>query len=200
MQEFWEKRYGESVYAYGKEPNAFFQQFLETYPEKPGKLLLPGEGEGRNAVYAASLGWVTQAFDYSTEAKAKALALAAEKQVRIDYSVSEVADFDFAEEQFDLVGLFFVHLPPELRQFLHRQVARSLKPGGKVVLEAFSPAQLAFDSGGPKKVEMLYDRDTLASDFADLHLERLEEQQTELSEGPYHSGPAAVTRLIGKKP
>jgi hypothetical protein len=43
-----------------------------------GRILFPAEDEGRNAVYAASLGWEVHAFDISERAKDKAEKLATE--------------------------------------------------------------------------------------------------------------------------
>ena len=52
MKEIWDKRYSTAVYAYGEEPNAFFKEKLDSQ-NLEGSILLPAEGEGRNAVYAA---------------------------------------------------------------------------------------------------------------------------------------------------
>ena len=55
MKEFWDTRYAEIDFAYGKTPNTFFKDSIDKLT--PGKLLLPADGEGRNAVYAATKGW-----------------------------------------------------------------------------------------------------------------------------------------------
>ena len=83
MKEFWEIRYAEKQYAYGENPNVYFKEQLDKL--KPGKILLPAEGEGRNAVYAAKQGWEVMAFDLSSEGKNKAEKLAAKK--RRKYSI-----------------------------------------------------------------------------------------------------------------
>ncbi|MCO6480392.1 MAG: class I SAM-dependent methyltransferase [Phaeodactylibacter sp.] len=197
MKEFWNQRYAEAAYVYGKSPNAFLKETLEG--RKPGKALFPAEGEGRNAVYAATLGWEAVAFDYSEAARRKAEALARERGIEIEYQISGIESYPYPEATFGLAGLFFVHLPPEARQFLHRQVIQSLRPGGVVILEAFSKAQLGLDSGGPKREDMLFSKEELARDFSGLHIELLEETQTVLSEGTYHNGPAQVVRLLAAR-
>lgn len=70
MKEFWNGKYSSKEYIYGTEPNEYFKSALEKY--RPGTILLPGDGEGRNAVYAAKKGWQVTAFDFSNAAKEKA--------------------------------------------------------------------------------------------------------------------------------
>ena len=197
MKQFWEERYAESEYVYGTVPNEFFKSFLDQHPA--GRLLLPAEGEGRNAVYAARHGWMVTAFDYSENARQKALALAGQDGVTLDYQVTELRLFDFPEAAFDVVGLFFVHLPPADRAYLHQQVIRSLRPGGKVALEAFSKEQLAFQSGGPRHEAMLFDTRLLSSDFSGLQIPFLKQEKILLQEGRYHQGEASVVRMLANK-
>lgn len=195
MKAFWNQRYGEAAYAYGKAPNAFLREHLSTLP--PGSALFPAEGEGRNAVYAATLGWQATAFDYSEAGRRKAEALAREQDVRIDYQVCEAEAFAFPEATYSLVGLFFAHLPPDNRTLLHRRAVQSLQPGGRIILEGFSKAQLGLPSGGPKQASLLFSKEEIAEEFSGLHVQLLEETETTLSEGPYHEGPARVIRLLG---
>ena len=113
MKQFWDERYSSKAYAYGTEPNAFFKEKLSIIP--PGKLLLPAEGEGRNAVFAAMQGWEVTAFDQSKEGKRKALLLAGEKGVKLDYLVGTLEDMAFEAESFDAIGLVYAHFPAELK-------------------------------------------------------------------------------------
>jgi hypothetical protein len=102
--------------------------------------------------------------------------------------------------EFDAVAAIFLHLPPELRAQVHASILRALKPGGIVILEAFSPAQLKHSSGGPKQVELLYTTDMLRKDFAQGEALELEEKEVHIHEGHMHSGPAAVVRAVfGKR-
>ena len=77
-EQFWNERYAQKEYVYGKAPNAFFKSVIDQL--KPGRLLVPGAGEGRDAVYAATLGWQVDAFDSSETGREKALSLAQEKR------------------------------------------------------------------------------------------------------------------------
>lgn len=197
MNPFWDNRYNTQHYVYGKEPNDFFSLQLENMA--PGRILLPGEGEGRNAVYAALKGWTVDAFDQSGIAKEKAVALASEKGVKIGYRVCHLQDFDFIPDHYDCAGLIYFHADDPGRKYLHRKVTESLKPGGILILEAFHLEQLNKDTGGPNSPEMLFDEEMLYSDFNSLDLLLLEKQAIVLNEGSFHQGEASVIRLLGKK-
>jgi len=197
MKEFWNKRYAAEGYAYGIHPNAFFKTQLDRLA--PGRLLLPAEGQGRNAVYAARRGWEVHAFDYSEAAREKALRLAEAHSVEIDYRLAAYEEIDWPEKSFDCLALIFAHLPAEKRRAYHRKLAAYLKPGATLLLEAFAKAQLGRDSGGPKNLAMLYSREELEEDLAGLAELHIEETETELDEGPFHRGAAAVIRVVGRR-
>ena len=194
----WDKRYGTEDYAYGKEPNAFFSAQLDKIV--PGQILFPGEGEGRNAVYAARKGWKVDAFDQSSVGQSKALAFASELDVKINYKVCLLEDFPFKENHYDALALLFFHADPTGRKLLHRRAYESLKPGGSLILEAFHKEQIGKDTGGPKAMDMLFDEQILSSDFAMLETLLLEKQEIELNEGPFHQGLASVIRFHGTLP
>ena len=197
MEGFWNERYGKREYIYGKKPNSFFAEQISLL--KPAKLLLPAEGEGRNAVYAAGLGWEVLAFDFSEAGKRKAETLAGEKEVSINYQISQVDAFQAEAGSFDAVALTYAHFLPQLRQDFHQKLVNWLKPGGKVILEAFHSRQIKLKSGGPKNPEMLYDQKMLKKDFSALKELLLEEKTIQLSEGKYHEGVANVVRFVGEK-
>lgn len=202
MKEFWEARYAEEHYAYGKEANAYLKQVLPSL--KPGRILFPGEGEGRNAVYAASLGWESFAFDQSNEGRRKAIALAEQRALAVTYDVCTFSEMNYKSNSFDAIALIFVHLSPQDRAIYHRKLIEYLKPGGYLILEAFSKKHLEFNTrnpqaGGPKSLEMLYSEEELRSDFEPLNIVELQSLETHLAEGVYHSGQSAVLRLKAQK-
>lgn len=192
----WNNRYSENEIVYGDQPNRFFKKFIDDHV--PGKILLPAEGEGRNAVYAASKGWEVDAFDFSEEARKKAIALSAKKNVHLNYWRQEIENFN-AKEKYDAVGLIYVHLPKDIRQNFHRQVNNSIRSGGYLVLEAFAKEQIEFNSGGPKDISLLYDAPTICQDFSFLHILFCGQKEIVLNEGKFHKGNAAVLQLIGQK-
>ena len=193
---FWNNRYAENKTVYGREPNQFFKRFIDTH--KPASILLPAEGEGRNAIYAAGKGWQVDAFDFSDEARKKAIELAEQNKLRINYQVQRIENFH-AAKSYDAVGLIYVHLPAAIRQNFHRQIHDSLRSGGYLVFEAFAKEQIHFNSGGPKEISLLYDAPTVCSDFPFLHIISCGQKEIELNEGPFHKGKAAVLQLVGQK-
>jgi SAM-dependent methyltransferase len=195
MKQMWNKRYADDVYAYGIHPNLFLKEKLPGV--NPRKILLPAEGEGRNAVYAASLGWDVCAFDFSSKAKEKAMLLSKENKVSIQYEVHGMEDADYKKESFDAVAFLYAHNPN--RKDNHRQLLKFLKPGGTIILEAFSKGQINHNTGGPKDVNMLYSIQELKEDFSQLSELKVWEEDIVLDEGTFHSGKSSVIRLIGKK-
>lgn len=199
MKEFWNERYGQSEYAYGTEPNVFFKEQLEQLTQED-TILFPAEGEGRNAVYAATKGLEVTAFDMSEEAKNKALQLAGINKVEINYQTGTLEHLHLSENSFNAVVLVFAHFPTHLRASYHKQFIQLLKPGGLIILEGFSKEQVKHTSGGPKNPEMLFSLKEIENDFDVLETMLLEERVVELDEGLYHNGSASVIRFIGKKP
>ncbi len=194
-KEFWNERYAQNLSVYGIEPNVFFKEQLQSI--KPGKLLLPAEGEGRNALYAASIGWNVTAFDYSEVAKAKTLERAASLGIAtITYNISDLSLIELPQEEFDAVALIYVHLPVDIRKQLNKQCIQSLKKGGTLILEAFSKDQLYYASGGPKDTALLYSLDVLTEDFSGMKIVQIQEVVTTLHEGAFHEGPASVVRML----
>jgi SAM-dependent methyltransferase len=192
----WNIRYAENDIVYGHQPNRFFKDFIDTH--KPGSILLPAEGEGRNAIYAASKGWEVDAFDFSEEAQRKAIALSRSKNVSINYWIQDIQKFA-STKKYDAVGLIYVHLPKDVRQSFHLQIHNSIRSGGYLVLEAFAKEQIEFSSGGPKDISLLYDAPTICQDFPFLHVLFCGQREIELNEGNFHKGSAAVLQLIGQK-
>ena len=197
MNSFWNDRYSGREFVYGELPNVFFAETLSTL--KPGNIILPCDGEGRNAVYAAKLGWEVKAFDLSEAGKEKADYLALKYSVIIDFQIKDAATALYPNDTADIVALIYTHLPRDVREKLHHNVINWLKPGGKLILETFCPDQLKNNSGGPKDIDMLYTKELLTEDFKNLNIEFLEYASIKLNEGKFHEGPADVIRMIATK-
>lgn len=197
--EFWDTRYAEPGYAYGTEPNAFLVSKAGLL--KAGMTALAvADGEGRNGVWLASRGLDVLSVDASEVGLRKTRELAASRGVAIRTAQADLGRWAWPGGAFDVVVSIFAHFPPELRVSVHRAMLAALKPGGLVILEAFAPEQLNHASGGPRVPEMLYSAGMLRADFAAGEVLELTEALTELAEGPYHSGPAAVVRLVVRRP
>lgn len=203
QQPKWDERYQANTFAYGKAPNVFFKEWLPQFTPT-GHILMPADGEGRNGVFAATLGWQVTAVDLSKEGKNKALQLAQEQGVNIDYRVNDLGKIQFPAESFDAVGLIYAHFAADKKTAYHQQLHRCLKPGGIVILEAFSKNHVRLSAlnpkvGGPKEVAMLYSKEEILADFKGYEILKLAEEETELNEGQYHIGRGSVIRFVGRK-
>lgn len=201
-KEFWNERYGREEYIYGEKPNEYLKSKLDTI--SPGTILFPAEGEGRNAVFAAKLGWHTFAFDPSESGKTKAIRLAKQNNVTIDYQIADVESFQSENNHFDALALIYAHFHSDLRRDYHRKLSAFLKKDGILILEAFSKNHIENqkvnpNAGGPQNVEMLYDLEELKQDFKDFEFLEAEIKETNLEEGRHHLGRANVIRLMAKK-
>ncbi|KUJ62683.1 methyltransferase [Flavobacteriaceae bacterium CRH] len=198
----WDDRYSNEEFAYGEEPNNYFKEQIEKL--NPGSILFPAEGEGRNAVFAAKLGWKVAAFDISAEGKNKALKLAEVNNVSIDYQVGELESLHYQPEQFDAIALIYAHFPAEIKSSIHKTLDKYLRKNGIIIFEAFSKKHLEYLAindkvGGPKDIESLFSVEEIQSDFSNYEIIQLEEKEIELNEGLFHNGKGSVIRFIGKK-
>jgi SAM-dependent methyltransferase len=202
MKAFWNERYGKDDFAYGTEPNNFLKAQLPLF--ETGNILLPAEGEGRNAVFAAKMGWQVAAFDLSVEGKKKADLLAKINQVSIDYQVGEFEETTYKNEQFDAIALIYAHFSADTKSKYHQKLSTYLKQGGLVIFEAFSKSHLKYNTenpevGGPKDLGMLFSFEEIKTDFSNFEIILLEETEIELSEGSFHKGTGSVIRFVGIK-
>ena len=201
-KESWNLRYRASDYVYGKEPNAFLKEKLPSL--EPQRVLFACEGEGRNSVFAAQLGWEVTAFDQSEAGKVKAEGLAREKGVSIDYQLSSVDELALPGETFDLLVLIYVHFPREVRRAYYQKLLSYLKPGGKLIVEGFASGHENYQAthaniGGPRDSSMFLSAADAGEDFPGLNFTYLKEQEVELSEGQGHLGKGWVLRMEGVK-
>ena len=197
--EFWNTRYAEPGYAYGTEPNDFLVS-QKGHLRAGMKALAVADGEGRNGVWLAQQGLDVLSVDASEVGLRKAQELAADRGVPLRTERVDLASWHWPEGKFDIVAAIYIHFPPEVRARLHRAMFQALKPGGLLILEAFTPEQLKNKSGGPPVAEMLYTAEMLRVDFAGGEILHLQECTADLAEGKYHRGPAAVVRMLLRRP
>ena len=197
MSSFWDDKFSGKEYIYGTKPNDFVKYYIDNTTNK-GSMLFVGEGEGRNALYAALNGWEVTAHDASRVAKDKALKLASGHGISYQYIVSDILDLDTGNK-FNAIGLIYMHLPSEIRKSAHQLLTQKLQIGGELFLEVFSKNQINNNSGGPKNIDMLYSLEDLKADFANLEIVSCEEISTSLNEGNHHIGKADIIRMILRK-
>lgn len=194
----WDERYGVDHYVYGKHPNAFLESRANLLPT--GRVLCLAEGEGRNAVYLAKLGHEVTAIDASAIGLEKAQKLAAANDVEINTQVANLAEYDLGHEKWDTIVAIFAHLPPALRKEVHAACVAALKPGGHFILEAYTPKQLNYKTGGPPAAEMMMTSVLLNEELKGLEFTLNEEKVREVVEGVGHIGEGAVVQVHAIKP
>jgi SAM-dependent methyltransferase len=194
----WDERFSEPGYAYGTIPNGFLESVAERMPT--GRVLSLAEGEGRNAVHLASLGYDVTAVDASSVGLAKAERLAAERGVVIATVQADLAELEIEPGEWQGIVSIFCHLPPTIRASLHERCLRGLAPGGAFVLEGFTPRQLELATGGPKTRDLLMNLGVIRRELPGLRFEIAREIERPVVEGRYHRGTAAVVQILARKP
>ena len=199
---FWDERYKGAEYAYGETPNAVLASMAPRFA--PGQsALVPGDGEGRNGVYLARQGLTVETLDLSAQGVEKARRLALSRGVKLDAKQADVLVWDWRQNAYDWVALLYLHLVADDRRRLHARALAALKPGGCIVLEAFTPSHLenqkAGAKGGPRDAALLYTAEDLRADFAGAVIELLEETEVDLHEGALHVGRSAVVRMVARR-
>ncbi|TCJ11881.1 class I SAM-dependent methyltransferase [Parasulfuritortus cantonensis] len=195
----WDQRYDREEYVYGTAPNDFLVASVGRL-RTGGRVLCLGEGEGRNGVWLAGQGFRVTGLDASAVGLAKAHRLAEQAGVEIETRQVDLAQADLGSAEWDAVVSIFCHLPPDLRRRVHAGVVRALRPGGVLVLEAYTPAQLDHGTGGPPHAAMMMDLATLAEELSGLEFEHAVELRREVREGQGHFGLGAVVQVVARKP
>lgn len=198
-RDFWNERYAAKELIYGAAPNDFLAAMSGRFP-RPGRALDLAAGEGRNALYLASLGLDVLAMDQSEVGMAKARSLADERGLNLTTQVADLADFDPPPGSFDVVSSIFVHLPTPLRASVHRRVKAWLKPGGHFILEAYAPDQIHRNTGGPKDPALLAPLETIVAELDGLEIQHRAALLRTVAEGQFHTGEASVVQVLARKP
>lgn len=194
----WDQRYSAADYVYGTRPNDFLADVTCDLPR--GRVLSIAEGEGRNAVYLARQGHAVVAVDSSAVGLEKAKKLALARGVVIETVVADLADYEIEPDSWDAVVSIFAHVPPETRKILHRRIVSGLKPGGLLVLEAYTPDQIAYGTGGPPVAELTMSLSALREELHGLEFRHAVEMKREVIEGSLHTGVGAVVQVVAVKP
>lgn len=198
-KEVWDERFRRQDFLFGEEPNKYLVSQVTKLA--PGRALLIADGEGRNSVWLAKQGFEVDAFDISSEAVEKARAFATRSGVQVNFRCCGYGEFDWPLSYYhSVVGIFFQFASPAMRAELFERISKSLKPGGALLIQGYTPKQLIYNTGGPGKSEHLYEEATIKEgfpgyDWLDFHV-----YEDELSEGPGHSGRSALLGAVGRKP
>jgi SAM-dependent methyltransferase len=197
-QKMWDERFAQAEPVYGEQPNAYLH--AQAHRLAPGcKILVPGDGYGRNGLWLATQGFRVSTVDLSPVGVERARKSAQAAGLAMSIEEADLATWTWPVGDFDAVASIFLHLPPDLRPHIHGKMLAALKPGGLLIIEAFTPAQLRHSSGGPKQLELLYTAEMLRKDFIGAEELELLEVEIDLDEGSMHRGRAAVVHGVFRK-
>lgn len=202
MKTFWDERYREEGFAYGTEPNDFLVSQQHRIPEA-GRVLCIAEGEGRNALFLATRGFHVTGVDQSMVGLEKAQELGRQYDVEIQTRQADLADFEIESASWDGVVSISAHLPSAIRARLHKQVVAGLKPGGVLILEAYTPKHIDMPGVGgppPDQIDMFMSLEALKHELKGLEFLHALETERHMNEGKYHQGPSAVVQVVARKP
>ena len=195
----WNQRFAADGYLFGTEPNTWLREHAGVWPAGQ-RVLCVADGEGRNSVWLARRGLRVDAFDIAEIGVAKARRLAAEHGVEVRFQVADCDGFAWPQTVYDGVAAIFVQFAdPQLRQRLFTRIVQSLKPGGTLLLQGYTPKQLEYRTGGPPLASHLYTPGLLREAFAALDIVELREYEAELAEGSGHHGRSALIGLVARK-
>jgi cyclopropane fatty-acyl-phospholipid synthase-like methyltransferase len=197
---FWDERFAAPDYIFGRAPNQFLVSQAGLFT--PGMSVLDvATGEGRNAVWLAQQGCRVSAVDISPKGVEKARRLAAEHGVEVAFELADVRGYEWKPEAFDAVVTIFIQFAaPHERRSVFEGMQRTVRRGGCIVLQGYTPRQLEYKTGGPPQIEHMYTEALLREAFAGWHIVHLREHEDVLHEGVKHSGMSAVIDLVARKP
>ena len=184
---------------YGTEPNEFLQKWITSHQIEGKRVLAIAEGEGRNAVWLATLGFDVEMWDASKVGLEKAKRLATSRNVSLQTKQIDLNEAVWSQETYDLVICIFGHFPPHVREKVLAGIQKTLRPGGVFLTEVYSTHQLAYRTGGPKDLSLLYTEKMfhqLEDNFIPLVLN---ENVVWREEGRLHHGESAVIQYVGQK-
>ena len=195
----WNARFQGDTYLFGTEPNLYLRR--QSYHWKPGdRVLCVADGEGRNSVWLARQELVVDAFDISDVGVRKAQTLAKIANVAVNMVVEDCDSRTWIDNQYDGIAAIFIQFAdPPMRARLFQNMMRSLKPGGVLVLQGYTPKQLEYKTGGPPFLDHLYTATMLQEAFASMDILDLVEYEDDMAEGTQHHGRSALVGMVARK-
>ena len=198
MENLWNERFNTTEYIYGEDPNAFIQEYAFQL-EGLKNVAAFAEGEGRNAIFLAKSGHDVTTFDYAESGLNKTVQLAEKNNVKVKTVQVDLLEGSVPNEQFDAAIMVFGHFRKEDQRSIFEKILKSVKPGGKIMMELYSESQLDYQTGGPKKLEMLYKPQDILDWCENYKIVHFFVGEQSRQEGTFHTGLAHVIQLIIEK-
>lgn len=186
----WNARYAAGELVWSREPNQFVA--AECADLAPGLAVDLAAGEGRNAIWLASVGWRVWAVDYSQVALDKGRQLAGD--LAVTWVCADVTSWH-PPEPVDLVVIAYLQVPAADRRRAVRGAFTSLAPGGTLLLVAHDSTNLTQGTGGPQDPTVLMSAEDVLDDLAGLDpdVQRAERVGREVTGADGHGGEVSRT-------
>lgn len=198
--QFWDKRFSRSEYVFGTDPNAYLMNQVSNFIKPHSHALCVADGEGRNGVWLAKQGMIVDAFDISPVAVEKAKQLANHERVSVNFNLASTDSWTWNPNSYDLIAAIFIQFAtPNMRVDLFANIRESLKPGGYLILQGYTPKQLEYKTGGPPSIDHLYTTDLIQDLLRGMQICDWQEYETEIHEGDGHHGMSALMGVVARK-
>jgi cyclopropane fatty-acyl-phospholipid synthase-like methyltransferase len=198
--ETWNARFARDDYLFGEEPNTFLRANAH-WLQRGDSVLCVADGEGRNSVWLAGQGLKVSAFDFSSNAVAKAKRLAQRRNVSVAHELGDAYTWPWIARRYRaLVAVFIQFLPPESRDDVFAGMMSAVESGGLFLLEGYRPEQVDYATGGPPRREHMYTREWLEIRFSGWEILVLKDYDAVIHEGKAHNGTSALIDLVARKP
>lgn len=191
-QALWDERHAAHEAIESSEPDPTLIDEIGSLP--PGRALDLGAGDGRNAVWLASWGWHVTAVDFSQVALDRARARAGAAGVDIEWRQADLLQWSPGTGGYDLVTLFFIHLPPEERQGVYARAADAVTLGGTLLIVGHDRTNIPDGAGGPQDPDLLITPGEVAAELPGFRVDRAETVRRQSDDG---RGPIdAIVRAV----
>jgi SAM-dependent methyltransferase len=193
----WDERYAQHDQLWSGEANARLIEVASGLP--PGRALELGSGEGADAIWLAGRGWTVTAVDFSTVALERAAREGTTRGVNVTWVNADLRGYVPPPAAFDLVLLFYLHLPPAERAPILARAAASVAPGGRLLVVGHDRTNPPEAHGPKHHPEVLYTPEEIARDLAGLSIERAD-RVTEPQEIDGRTVRAVDTLVLARRP
>jgi SAM-dependent methyltransferase len=146
----WDQRYRSADRLWSATPNLFVADRLKTMT--PGLGLDLAAGEGRNAIWLASLGWKMTAVDFSEVAVERGSAHSDE----IDFVVADVLEWE-PTDSYDLILIAYLQMVASDFEMVLLRAREWLSPDGELFLIGHDASNISDGWGGPQYPEVLWE-------------------------------------------
>jgi SAM-dependent methyltransferase len=194
-KEKWNRKYAEKELLWPESESLVLRE--ETAELSPGRALDLAAGEGRNAIHLARNGWEVRAVDFSEVAVERGRQMAEREALPIEWLTADLNRYTPPAGEFDLVMIFYLHMPWSEMERVLRRAAEAVAPGGLFLLVGHDRQNLGRCAGGPQDPQVLYRAEDVAALLEGFSIEKAHafERGIEHEGERLHGESASVTAI-----